>query len=415
MNQKLRWLGLAGLMALLAASAVACGGDDDDGNDPAPTKTLCDDVACEGGTTCDPADGACKCGGAGGPICHSDEVCVLEPTAACVSNACSLITCERGMSCDPTRGECTCGGAICDEGTFCIDDRCVTGGACAGVACGDGEHCDPADGLCKCGDQVCPFGQRCEDGACVEDRCNGVNCGEGSVCSPDDGLCHCGRADGPVCSTGQTCVGGAEAPACEGHDVCADAAIRCPTGTVCDPTSPTGACRCGGIGEAFPVCDADQTCNPERRQCLGGDQCRNVTCGDGLTCNPENGECTCGGVGRQPCAEGELCVAIGGEATCTSACNPFAVDPCGAGKGCFFDEDQREMGTFCAPLGVNPAGPDAECLHATDCQAGYHCAEVGDSLKCRAYCHETEKPCGNSSQRCNPIDPSGLGFCATIN
>ena len=67
---------------------------------------------------------------------------------------------------------------------------------------------------------------------------------------------------------------------------------------------------------------------------------------------------------------------------------------------------QPNVGTFCAPLGTEPAGPDAECLNATDCQAGFHCAVIGGVNKCRPYCHDatpSELPCVGQGQTCNPI------------
>lgn len=414
MTHKLRWLALSGLMALLAASAAACGEDET----PAQ-KTRCDDVECgsDPNVECDPADGICKCGGPNGLACLPGEACVIAASQApsCTSSMCVSSDCKGGTTCDPVDGECKCGGDICDAGEICTDDKCVSSGLCVDAACGAGEECDPTDGLCKCGEVACSFGQQCIDGECKEDACAGVNCGADTICNPDDGLCHCGELQGPACTIGQTCVVDGEVPVCEGVNVCENS--NCPVGTVCDPTSPEGVCRCGGIGPTNPVCAEDQTCDMQRSICIGGDQCADVVCDNGNSCNEENGSCACGGMGGVACEAGQVCAAVRGEAGCQEPCSPLGTNTCGTGRTCVFDATQADRGTFCVSIAADASGNDRECTSAFGCAAGLHCASVSGGPVCRAYCEMNGPNTCGTGMRCNSIDggPANLGYCGTVN
>lgn len=413
MTRKLPWLGLAGLIALLAAAA--CG---DDPKQPKPAQA-CDDVVCdtEHGMACDPVDGLCKCGGPGGLVCGEDQTCVVDPSPACVSNACDLQTCERGQSCDPTDGECKCGNTACAADEECVQGiTCVKGRLCEGVTCGEGETCDAADGQCKCGSVnpvLCSFGETCQNDTCTPDACAGVNCGAGMECNPADGLCHCGSEAGPVCSSGQSCVTDDTGSRCDGVDVCADAANRCFGGTVCDPTDPAGSCRCGGIGPTAPVCAPDQTCTSSGI-CAGGDKCLNVACTNGTSCDPEDGACKCGGVGGLTCAANQLCVLANNNAACANGCDALSPTACGAGEGCYFDASQRDFGSFCALAGVT--GEGGTCTAPTDCAAGLHCTAGTPNNKCLKYCDAAANTGCNANQACVqvPNAPAGLGTCRQL-
>ncbi len=78
--------------------------------------SACAGVNCLGGTTCDPVDGQCKCGGPGGPACSVLQICAMGPPAQCQGGAqCTTAdggtkTCPGGTSCDPEDGKCKCGG-----------------------------------------------------------------------------------------------------------------------------------------------------------------------------------------------------------------------------------------------------------------------------------------------------------------
>jgi uncharacterized protein (TIGR03382 family) len=95
-----------------AASAATCA----DADRACTPSTLCTGVTCAGGTSCDPLDGQCKCGGPGGPVCGAGQICALGPPPQCQGgDQCSLPDggtkiCAGGTSCDPEDGVCKCGG-----------------------------------------------------------------------------------------------------------------------------------------------------------------------------------------------------------------------------------------------------------------------------------------------------------------
>ncbi|MGA9524208.1 MAG: hypothetical protein WBV82_22320 [Myxococcaceae bacterium] len=175
---------------------------------------LCAGVTCLGNTTCDPADGVCKCNGA---ACASGQVCGCPPGAdagtcadsarVCQSgSACANVTCGGGTTCDPTDGQCKCGGPggpVCGTDQICslTTLQCQGGNQCtlpdgSAKACPGGTSCDPEDGQCKCGGRG---GDICSDGSdgsqeeiCVtaafsqvcRPKCNPLfqNCPNGTFC-----------------------------------------------------------------------------------------------------------------------------------------------------------------------------------------------------------------------------------------
>ncbi len=112
-----------------SGEACACPAGSDGGTcDPTARAckpgSACAGVGCDGGTTCDPSDGFCKCGGPGGPQCAGNQICSLSPSPQCEGGAqCTLPDggpkdCPGGTSCDPEDGICKCGGR---GGTACAD------------------------------------------------------------------------------------------------------------------------------------------------------------------------------------------------------------------------------------------------------------------------------------------------------
>lgn len=130
----------------------------------------CFGVACTGTSVCDSADGLCKCGGA---ICQSGQACMcpVGADAGCtssqrvcrVSGLCTTVNCgNNGTTCDPADGQCKCGGPggpTCTSSQVCNlgpPARCEGGEQCTlpdgGLkSCAGGTSCDPEDGVCKCG------------------------------------------------------------------------------------------------------------------------------------------------------------------------------------------------------------------------------------------------------------------------
>lgn len=407
MTRRFRWLGFAGLLALLAA--VGCEKTEDPGTKP---SLLCDSVQCTGESTCDEETGACVCGDGGLP-CKGGTVCVLEPSPTCVSDRCEFTTCSNGQGCDPMDGLCKCAGVTCEDGEQCIQSSCVRSELCANVSCQPNETCDPVDGSCQCGDGPgCEFGERCDAGICKEDRCAGNPCGNGLTCNQDDGLCHCGDDSGPICSGGEACVSDEGGNRCEAIDPCGDADLRCGVGTTCDRTD--GSCRCGGVGEGFPICASDQICDDG--VCIGGELCldADTRCKGGNTCDPEDGVCKCGGLFGNVCGGDQVCYsAAGGPPSCVQGCDPLkTATGCASGQGCYFKSLGPDEGQlFCAPAGSIPAA--STCRGPTECSPGYHC-DMGSSSqgKCAAFCNIADRPQCGGAGFCAPLESEGdVGFC----
>lgn len=171
------------------------------------TSEPCAGVSCTGGALCDPADGVCKCGGSSGRLCTYGELCACPSGASCkdedrrctTSAKCAGVACSGGTTCDPADGLCRCGGPggpICQAGQSCdvLRKACLGGDRCAGVTCGASLNCDPEDGVCKCGGQ---------------DGVNGEVCEAGEVCGHFNDVVRCVTPCDPrtqkCAGTGQAC------------------------------------------------------------------------------------------------------------------------------------------------------------------------------------------------------------------
>jgi hypothetical protein len=395
-------------------------------------NVVCNDAS--GLVTCDPVDGVCKCGGAlgAGVICGEGEVCKQASGAtfpSCVSANCEDVVCGRYEACDPLDGICKCNGVECARGATCVAGICVDSTLCDNLTCPAGESCDPLTGICLCGDGLCSVGQTCRPGddgkgVCTGQLCIGNNCPANSDCNPLDGLCHCGHRDGPVCTAGQACVQDAETEewSCAGTNICEN--VVCHGGTTCSPLD--GECRCGGYDTTAPICSEGQTCDQARRQCVGGDQCINVTCDpeSNTSCDDEDGVCKCGGRGGVICTEDQGCVAGFDVPLCVKKCNPLtpnvAKEVCGQvstqdPKGCYYSHADKIA--FCADGGESTDGQ--ECDEPTDCASGLHCVVIGDESKCRQYCNTALQDCYGETRFCVGITGAhevipNLGACLPI-
>lgn len=158
----------------------------------------CAQVSCQAGTACDPTDGSCRCGDGtapGGVVCEEEQSCV---DGQCVGGDLCMESGRpkdcgaegAGSSCDPADGLCKCGGVggeRCKEEEICSDltgvFRCTA--ACelfsSAVTCPDGEACYPSvsfgGGPSR---QVCePTGPGSIGNSCAKSS----DCREGLYCS----------------------------------------------------------------------------------------------------------------------------------------------------------------------------------------------------------------------------------------
>ena len=133
-------------------------------------ENVCKGVACTGANACDVGDGFCKCNGV---VCQSGEACACPPgndagTCAAAQRSCRAgtaclgVTCQNGTTCDPVDGACKCGGPggpACAANQICSlgpPPKCQGGVQCTQPdggprSCPSGTSCDPEDGACKCG------------------------------------------------------------------------------------------------------------------------------------------------------------------------------------------------------------------------------------------------------------------------
>ncbi len=162
--------------------------------------TGCSGVTCHGGTGCDPIDGVCRCGGASGPACASNEICLAGPPARCFDGTCTP-ACGANMTCSPDDGSCRCGGIACAQGELCVSNalglKCrapcdVRSPNCpAGQSCWFDTSATPNAGYC-----AAPTGMQAEEAACnaptacyssVTSRaqhCSGLALGQSGICRP---------------------------------------------------------------------------------------------------------------------------------------------------------------------------------------------------------------------------------------
>lgn len=248
----------------------------------------CAGVHCTGDTTCDPTSGACLCGGAS---CGAGQTCLCAGDAGSCTDAartcqnstrCAAVTCALGSSCDPADGVCKCGGPggpVCGAGQACdvTVGACLGGDRCRGVTCAvAGTSCDPEDGKCKCGGQG---GVQCTPDQTCFALSQGYACRV--ACSPLN----------PVCPTGLGCYFDESASAPTGSCL--------PIGTRTGPPMAAESCQsandcvehyhCGPVvGHSFPgYCERYCAVDQGAGGCTGALNC--VQIGNGVPIDADGG------------------------------------------------------------------------------------------------------------------------------
>jgi len=285
---------------------------------------LCESAQCNGGETCDEADGLCRCTETS---CPSGKVC--SPGLRCVDEGgpCATKVCADPTlpECNPTSGECECRAApadSCGQGQQCVSGACQAVSKCDGVACNDGETCDEADGACKCTETSCPSGQVCSPGLrCVDEGgpCATKVCSDPTLpeCNPTSGECECRASPTDSCGQGQRCVSGA----CQAVSKCDG--VTCDDGETCDQAD--GVCKCSETS-----CPSGKVCSPNQKCVDDSSPCATKTCtGTTPFCEPVSGECQCV-ASPDSCGNGLHCVAGACEASVVvTECNTSLPAPAG--------------------------------------------------------------------------------------
>ncbi len=245
-------------------------------------ENLCSGVTCLGATECDPADGYCKCNGV---ICQSGESCACPDGGSCEvaqrsckpGSACVGVTCYGGTTCDPADGLCKCGGPggpVCSSAQICAlgpPPQCQGGQQCVladggAKICTGGASCDPEDGKCKCGGRG---GTVCKEANPPTDP------GEICISNPTQQACKrpCDPRS-PDCPTGTYCYfdSTAAVPAayCAAPTDTKTEGQACNSPTACFISNPPTALHCNGLAQGTTgicrrYCDDTQ---PDSQTCL---------------------------------------------------------------------------------------------------------------------------------------------------
>ena len=448
----------------------------DDG-DPCTAGDLCEGGECAGTPL------SCECETdedcltfEDGDLCNGTLVCNIDAVPFnCEVNPDSVITCPPPEGpdaaclvqvCGPADGECSFvpanEGFACADGDPCtLADMC-TEGVCAGTAqknCADDNPCtddscdpgvgcvnEPNEALCFDGD-LCTKDDVCADGQCGSGApldCNDLNPCTDDSCAPDTGCVFNANTipcdDGSLCTSGDTCAGGACVPGdgllCDDGDLCTtdscdpaigclfDAnAIPCDDGNPCTTDSCDPAAGCVFYTNTLP-CDDGSFCTT-------GDVCQEGEClGAGvLDCDDEN-VCTTDSclpdagclhtMNSAPCNDNDICTlgdycqlgeCVGAAGLVCQDNNVCTDDQCNPGAGCQFipnaepcdDTNPCTLTDQCSE-GVCKGSGLAECDDANMCTADWCDPDVGCIFSTK------DGACDDGSA-CTTVDACVQGLC----
>ena len=303
------------------------------------------------------------------------------------NNACTADTCDPQVGCVHTNIA-----AVCDDGKICTTGDFCSGGVCVGATlnvCDDGDTCTtdtctsiggcvflPYTGTCTTGD-LCASGATCQSGTCSGAQpinCDDKNPCTTDSCSPFSGCAHGDLAgacdDGNLCTSGDTCGGGA----CVGSGT-----ANCDDGNACTSDSCLPASGCSNLDNTL-ACDDGNSCS-SNDACVGG-ACKGT---GGPNCDDQN-PCTvdgCDGVG------GCKHTAIGDGAVCVNAY-------CGAG---FWKSAGKCTGTVCGTPLLTVTCDDSNVCTTDTCNPTQGCLHADTNGSC------------DDANKCTSDDVCALGAC----
>ena len=333
-------------------------------------------------TTCEAANDAGTCSGS--------RSCGDEGLSACDAPQAATESCnDLDDDCDGKTDE--TGPGVCDDGTPCTYDNCVSGKCqhpTASGDCSDGDACTESDacdnGVCKGAAKTCDDSNPCTDDSCdaktgCTAKANSQPCDDGDVCSLKD-----------ACADSQ-CVPG-EAKVCNDDNPCTDDA--CDPKSGCTTTNNTLPCDDGTLCTKADTC-AKGACAGQAIACADGNPCTDDACDAKTGCTHEDNSADCSDANA--CTIGDSCkagVCLPGAATVCADDNPCTTDSCDPKSGCTTanntlpcdDGSVCTAGDVCAKgacAGAKKINCDDEnpCTDDT-CDADKGCGHVANKLKC---------------------------------
>jgi hypothetical protein len=344
------WLAAAALV--MALSAAACSGDDDngpgndsgtDGDTDGDTDSDTDSDGDTDGDTDSDGDTDTQDGGTDtGTECQDVGDCPESTTVCgeygCDENLCVYTPAENDTPCEDDGNECTtnaCKFGKCEAfqltGVACSDDD----NECTWDICYEGVCGKPLTGTaCTLDDNPCTF-ESCSDGECeAEPVSDHVACDDGSWC---DGTNECISGDcvavdgSEPCATGNSCI----LPVCDEPDVgqiegtCGTQIldqVSCNNSLYCDgpDTCYTGSCTSGPDPcNDLVVAECEvRSCDEDANECAPANAPDYTLCVDDSKCNGEevclDGDCTPGVAfceDNNGCTT-DICAENGGSPTC---------------------------------------------------------------------------------------------------
>jgi Cys-rich repeat protein len=296
--------------------------------------------------TCDAAH---TCVGSAG--CTSDAACTSAGLPRCLVASGRCVACLSGKDCS--------GGYACSAANQCVPPAattCVSDVDCASNP--GGSHCKPATatspGACVAclSDDQCPGGDYCEQGS---DTCQIKQCSADADCAGNPSTPKCNTAGTPrlcvACLTSADCANGGT---CQPDHTCQAPLPKCKADADC--AANVAAPHCKLVPSGANLCVA----------CRAGSDC-----GSGVTCPND-------------CGAGQAC---------TAATNTCALASCSADADC---TDPKKP--HCQPGSGGAVGTCVQCTAASQCGAGYKCAQGACAPVCTAATEGAD--CSAPTPRC---------------
>ena len=329
--------------------------------------------------------GSCSCGKSG-KLCSSTLNC-KQASCRCVVNGnckgCCWGTTCRALGSTQSPDKCGKNGAVCSscyDGNDCTTEGC-SAGVCAKTNKADGASCDDK--------KACTKNDKCSAGSCQGSSysCKPGQCQAASSCDGKGGCKTTAKANGTVCSDGNSCTY---------NDKCSAGSCK-GSSYSCKPGQCQAASSCDGKGGCKTTARANGTVCSDGNSCTYSDKCSSGICkGTGYSCTVTDfcqASSVCNGSGgcsvtakpngtscndsiscthSDKCSSG-ICKGTGYSCTVTNFCQASSV--CNGTGGC--SVTAKPNGTGCSD--------GNSCSYSDICSGGY-CKgtsySCNDSMSC---------------------------------